>query len=70
AAEHLPNARHIPIDELSGRVEEVSQLVGGDKRAPIVVYCASGRRAAKAQQLLSDAGFQQVVNGGGLDDVR
>lgn len=70
AAEHLPNARHIPIDELSGRLEEVSQLVGGDKRAPIVVYCASGRRAAKAQQLLSDAGFQQVVNGGGLDDVR
>lgn len=70
AADHLPNAQLIPIDELANRIDEVTRLVDADKSAPIVVYCASGRRAAKAKQILSDAGFTHVVNGGGLDDVR
>ena|SRR5688572_21046633 len=68
--EHFPNAHLIPIDELPDRIDDVATLVQSNKTAPIVVYCASGRRAAKAQQILSHAGFTHVVNGGGLDDVR
>lgn len=67
---HLPNAHLVPIDELADRVGEVTKLVKSNKTAPIVVYCASGRRSTKAHQILSEAGFSQVVNGGGLDDLR
>ena len=65
-AESYPNAKHIPIDELAGRMAEV----GTDKSKPIVVYCGSGGRAGKAKRQLEAAGYTQVVNGGGLDDLR
>jgi phage shock protein E len=35
----------------------------------VVVYCAAGRRAAKAKQQLDAAGYTNVVNGGGFDDL-
>lgn len=66
----LPGATNIPVDELEARLPEVASLVGSDRSRPIVVYCKSGRRAAKAKQKLEAAGYSQVVNGGGLDDVR
>ena len=70
AAGHVPRATNIPVDELAGRLAEVKQLAGGDLQKPVVVYCASGHRAAKAQQVLDGAGFAQVVNGGGIDDLQ
>lgn len=69
-AGHLPNAANIPVDELAGRLDEVAKLTGGDLKKPVVVYCASGHRAGKAQQVLDGAGYAQVVNGGGLDDLQ
>ncbi len=66
---HLPQATNIPIDDLGGRLAEVDALVGGDKTKPVVVYCASGGRSRKAQQQLEAAGYTQVVNGGGYDDL-
>jgi len=69
-AGHLPNATNIPVDELAGRLDEVAKLTGGDLKKPVVVYCASGHRAGKAQQVLDGAGYAQVVNGGGLDDLQ
>lgn len=70
AEAHLPNARNIPLEEIASRTSEVEQLVGGDKTKPIVVYCYSGNRAAKAISHLEGAGFTQLVNGGGFDDLR
>lgn len=70
AEAHLPNAHLVPIDELPARIDEITKLVKSNRTAPIVVYCASGRRSTKAHQILSEAGFSQVVNGGGLDDLR
>lgn len=70
AEEHLPNAVNIPVGEVKGRLAEVERLVGGDRGKPVVVYCGSGRRSAKAKDTLDAAGFSQVVNGGGLDDLR
>ena len=41
-----------------------------DKSAPVVVHCASGKRAAKAKQVLDDLGYEVVLNAGGWDDVQ
>ena len=35
----------------------------------IVVYCASGRRAAKAQAILQEKEYKKVLNAGGLNDL-
>ena len=67
---HLANAASIPVDEIGARVADVEKLVNGDRTKPVVVYCSKGGRAAKAKQVLEDAGFQRVVNGGGLDDLQ
>lgn len=65
---HLEGANLIPIDELGGRLGEIDELTGGDKDKPIVVYCRSGGRAARAKKQLESAGYTQVTNMGGLDD--
>jgi phage shock protein E len=40
-----------------------------DKHAPVVVYCASGKRAAKAKEVLESKGYVNVLNAGGLGDL-
>ena len=67
---HLPMARLLPVDELPGRLMDVEQWAGGDKAQAIVVYCRSGRRSGRAREILQAAGFGDVTNGGGYDDVR
>lgn len=69
AAGHLPNAVNVPIGDLPSRMPEVDKLAGGDHGRSIVVYCQAGGRAAKAKTQLEAAGYSQVVNGGGLDDL-
>jgi len=58
---HLPGAKLIPVDELASRLDEL----GDDKTRPVVVYCKSGVRSSRAQKLLTENGFTDVVNGGG-----
>ena len=70
AEEHLPTASNIPVQELGARMSDVDKLTGSDKSRAIVVHCASGGRAAKAKTELEAAGYTNVVNGGGLDDLR
>lgn len=36
-----------------------------DKDAPVIVYCASGKRATKAKEVLESKGYKQVLNAGG-----
>lgn len=67
---HVVSATNIPVGELPARLSDVERLVKTDKSAPIVVYCASGRRSEKATQILRSAGYKNVLNGGGFDDVR
>lgn len=67
---HLPNATNIPVHEVARRISEVDQLVGGDKTRPVVAYCASGARSARAKAALEAAGYTNVVNGGGFDDLQ
>lgn len=58
---HLPGAKLIPVSELENRLAEL----GDDKNRPIVVYCKSGIRSGRAEELLEAKGFTDVTNGGG-----
>ncbi len=58
----FPNAVNIPLDDLMAGKGEL----GENTNREIVVYCASGARSAYAQQVLSNRGFTNVSNGGGI----
>jgi phage shock protein E len=60
-ARHLDGAVNIPVEDLEKRIAELT-----DKKRPIIVYCKSGGRSAKAAQLLTKAGFTQVHDLGGI----
>ncbi len=68
AGRHLDKAVNIPVGDLSARMSEVEKLAGGDKNKPIVVYCQSGGRSARAKSMLTSAGYTKVTNLGGIDD--
>lgn len=53
---HVPNAIHIPYDELPSRLGEL----GEDTETPVVVYCESGKRADIAGATLLEAGWTNV----------
>jgi phage shock protein E len=65
AARHIDGAINIPVDDLEARVSDVSK---GDTSKPVVVYCHSGNRAARAKKILTEHGYSQVTNLGGIDD--
>jgi phage shock protein E len=46
-----------------------AQTLFPDKQVPIVIHCASGKRAAKAKQVLESQGYTNVLNAGGLADL-
>ncbi len=58
---HLQRAHLIPLDELQDRLDEVP------RDRPIVAVCQSGRRSARAAEILLKAGYERVANvAGGL----
>ena len=56
--EHLPNALHIPIGELTERIGEL------DKEKVYITCCSHGLRSIRAVNTLVDNGFKKVYNGG------
>ncbi len=52
---HLPNARHIPVDELTTRFEEISRF----KSRPAILV-STGQSGAKAVNILKSQGFADV----------
>lgn len=64
ASGHYPGAVNIPLAEIEARLAEF-----GDVKRPIVVYCRSGNRSARARAILEAHGFRDVTNGGGLRDM-
>lgn len=67
---HVAGAVNVPVQHVAARVAEIEQLLGGDRTKPLVVYCGTGARSARAKETLAAAGFTHVVNGGGYDDLR
>lgn len=57
---HVPNAVHIPLDELPNRLDEVPY--GED----VIVMCRSGNRSLAATQILreNDYFYAQSISGG------
>ena len=58
AAGHIPKAKHIPLGQLAGRLQELDK----HKSKPILVTCRSGQRSARACRMLKKAGFETVYN--------
>ncbi len=65
AQKHVAGAVNIPYEEIESRVGEVTT----DKDALIYVYCRSGRRSGIAQGVLTESGYSNVINIGGLEDA-
>ena len=61
---HYPGAINIPLDELP---KHLNQLKAENK--PILLYCRSGNRSGIGMNFLLQQGFQEVYNGGGLNDM-
>jgi rhodanese-related sulfurtransferase len=62
AAAHINNARNIPLAKL-----ETSKDVPTNKTVPLLLVCASGKRASSAADVLRKRGHAQVhVIAGGL----
>ncbi|WP_452225264.1 rhodanese-like domain-containing protein [Lacinutrix chionoecetis] len=61
---HIENSKHIPLNELNNRVEEVKAL-----NKPVIVCCQSGVRSAKAAKFLN-LNNVDATNGGGWVSVK
>ena len=61
---------HIPrgLLEFQTKLVNPNGLEGFDTENTIILYCASGGRAALAGKALKDLGFEKVFNPGGLKD--
>ncbi len=65
AAGHLRGAVNIDLS-----APDFDERIGAlDKTGSYVVYCASGNRAGTAIDTMSQQGFDDLVNGGGFDDL-
>lgn len=64
AGEHFNGAVNIPLDEVATRINEFKEMP-----TPIIAYCRSGNRSGMAVSILKQNGVNEVINGGGLDDM-
>ena len=55
---HIPKAINIPINEIQGRLSEISLY----RNSAILVYCASGSRSIKAADFFFFFGFKKIYN--------
>lgn len=62
---HHPKALHMQNTLLLEKIKKQNI----DKNSTIVLYCRSGKRAAQSTKDLKAAGYNNVINAGGLKDV-
>lgn len=64
-AGHIKDAIHIPLGEIeAGNFEKVP------KNTPVWVYCRSGRRSGIALEILKKAGYTNIINLGGIQEIQ
>lgn len=56
---HIKNAQNIDVLQAASFKEQIQNL---DKEKPIMVYCRSGKRSAKAANILEENGFKNIVD--------
>jgi rhodanese-related sulfurtransferase len=59
----VKGAVNIPLDRLQ------SQLATFNNKKNIIVFCRSGNRSSQAKNILDQAGFKNVINGGTWENV-
>lgn len=63
---HLNRSINIPLGELKDRIEEVTK---DEKEITICLYCETGNRSERGQEILEKMGYENVWNlKGGLDE--
>jgi phage shock protein E len=62
---HFDGSENIPLAELEDKIH-----LFGDKENSIVVYCRKGNRSGRAKTILERHGYKNVLNGGGLEEMR
>jgi len=62
---YIEYAKHIPFSDLNIRLSEFQAF----KNQPVFTYCAAGKRAERAKNLLIENGFTNVTNLGGIQDA-
>lgn len=65
ATGHVLNADNLPYED----IVSLASAQGYDKDDTLLLYCRSGHRAGIARQSLLDAGYSDVQNLGGFDDL-
>ncbi len=58
---HVPGARHIPLEEVSARLDEL------DGTRPVAFICRSGMRSRRAVKLAAQAGIEAINITGGME---
>ncbi len=58
----IEGATNIPVGELAGRLGELESGI------PVIVYCRSGGRSARAAETLTAASFEHVYDLGGMSN--
>lgn len=61
---HIQGALSLPLDTI-----KAGTLPDAQKGEKIYVYCRSGNRSAEAKQLLVQAGYTNIVDLGGINEV-
>ncbi len=62
---HLEGAVLIPHEVIAQEITKVES----DKKTRILLYCKSGRRSALALDALKNAGYENVINLGTVDEA-
>ena len=62
---HLSEAYRVDWDEIAESIEEIVP----DKNMQIILYCRSGNRAGKSMKILTNLGYTNVINAGGIKEA-
>ena len=60
---HIPEAINLPVDEVTAQASSLLK----DQDQLILVYCRSGNRSKRASQALTDLGYSNVKEFGGIN---
>lgn len=63
--ENIKGSINIPLDELFHKIEELESM-----KKPLIFYCRSGSRSQIAVDILKNQGFEEIYNGGGIDNLK
>ncbi|MFO0594064.1 MAG: rhodanese-like domain-containing protein [Myxococcaceae bacterium] len=61
---HIDGATNVPVQELEAKLASLNLKKDRD----VVVYCRSGKRSARASEILKAAGFAKVFDLGGMSN--